>query len=118
MNFLKTKIVGAMTGLLGVLITPLIARGLVAVASQVEKLDPALAAQIPQQEIQAWLMGLIAAGISYAFFRPVKEGVKELQRDLGAADPLDPVKVDGLPFAKTQRKSKAALHIRGNPARR
>jgi hypothetical protein len=122
MNWIKSKIVGLMTGLAGMAISPLLARGIIWIVSQVEKLDPALAAQINQQEVQQWLMGLVVAAIGYFFTRPVKNGVKVLQAEQNDALPeAEPIPVDGIPFQRTQSRQRViaarAGRLGGNPAR-
>lgn len=120
MNWLKTKFIGAMTGVIGIFLTPLIARLLLAVVAQIEKIDPELAAQIPQAEIQTWVMGFIASLIAYFVIKPVKSGVEVMQEEQNAAMPeAAPIPVDGLPFAKTQTRQRTIRYrAGGNPAKR
>lgn len=108
---MKALIAKLLTGAAGIIVTPLLAKGIAAGAVWLAQFAPEAAAAIDQPALLEWLNGLIVALIAYFVIRPERKATREIQAAYNETlEPHDePIEEDGVSLAVTKKAVKDAL---------
>lgn len=108
---MKTTLVKMLTGAVGIIITPLLAKAIAAGVVWLAQFAPDAAMTIDQPALLQWFNGLIVALISYFVLRPERNATKEIQVAYNETlEPHEaPIAEDGISLKETRTAIKQAL---------
>lgn len=100
---MKTLFAKMLTGLVGVVVTPLLAKGIVAVIVWISLIAPESAAAVDQAAVLQWLNGLVATIIIALVIHPERKATKVIQTAANYELPTSQqTPVDGISLGGTQ----------------
>ena len=117
---MKAMLAKLLTGAAGIVVTPLLAKGIAAAVVWLAQFAPDAAATIDQPALLEWLNGLIVALITYLVIRPERQATLEIQATYNETlEPHEePLKEDGVSLSSTKKAVKDALVRKATLVRR